>query len=93
VLARQRCAIALCTHAYRMNYLNIIFPLRRPGLSGLADFADFAIIIEYTFIQLSRHCVVPIEFAAQCGCIIPELYPVVTGRNRLFAAPHLDLLF
>jgi hypothetical protein len=92
VLTRQRSAVALYAHAYRMNYPNIISPLRRPGLSGLADFADFAITIEYTPIQLPRHCVMPIELAARYGCITPEPYPVVTGRNRLLAVPHLDLV-
>jgi hypothetical protein len=93
VLARQRYAVTLYAHAYRMDYLNIISLLRRPGSPGLADFADFAIIIKYTLIQLSRHCVVPIELIARYECIIPEPYLVITERNRPLAAPHLGLLF
>jgi hypothetical protein len=85
----QRSAVALCTQAYRIDHLNIIPPLRRPGPPGLAD---FAITVEYTPIQLPRHCVVPIEPAARCGCTTPEPHPVVTGRNRPHAAPHLGLL-
>jgi hypothetical protein len=89
VLARQRSAIALCAHAYRMDHPNIIPFFRRPGLPGLAD---FVIIVEYTLIQLSRYCVMPIEPVARCGCIIPEPHSVVTGRNRPLAAPHLGLV-
>jgi hypothetical protein len=89
VLTRQRYAVALCTHAYRINHPNIISPLRRPGLSGLAD---FVIIIEHTPIQLPRHYVISIESAARCGCITPEPHPIVTGRNRPLAVSHLGLL-
>jgi hypothetical protein len=48
----QRSAVMLYTHAYRINHLNIIPLFGRPGLSGLAN---FAIIIKYTPIQLSRY--------------------------------------
>jgi hypothetical protein len=89
VLTRQRNAVTLYTHAYRINYPNIISPLRRPDSPGLAD---FAITIEDTPMQLSRHCVILIEPAARYGCITPEPYPVITGRNRPVAVPHLDLL-
>jgi hypothetical protein len=89
VLARQRSAITFYAHAYRIDYPNIIFPLRRPNLSGLAD---FAITIEYTPIQLSRYYVMPIESAARCECITPEPHLVIIGRNRLFAVPHLGLV-
>jgi hypothetical protein len=89
VLARQRNAIALYTHAYRINHLNIIPPFRRPDPLGLAD---FAIIIEYTPMQLPRYCVVPIEPAARYGYTTPEPYPVVTERNRPVTVPHLGLL-
>jgi hypothetical protein len=92
VLARQRCAVALYAHAYRMDYPNIIPPLRRPGPPGLADFANFAITVKYTPIQLPRHCVMPIELAARCGCTIPEPHPVIIRRNRPLAVPHLGLL-
>jgi hypothetical protein len=89
VLARQRYAVALYTHAYRIDHSNIISPFRRPGFPGLAD---FAIIIEYTPIQLPRHCVMPIEPAARYGCITPEPHLVITGRNRPLAVPHLGLV-
>jgi hypothetical protein len=90
VLTRQRNAVALYAHAYRIDHFNIIFPFRRPGLSGLAD---FAITVEYTPIQLSCHCVMLIELATRCECITPEPYSVITGRNRSIAVPHLGLLF
>jgi hypothetical protein len=81
----QRNAVMLYTHAYRINHLNIIFPFRRPGLSGLAN---FAIIIKYTPIQLSRYCVILIEPAARYRCIIPEPHLAVIRRNRSLAVPH-----
>src|ERR1700730_6276853 len=75
----QRSAVTLYTYAYRINYLNIIFPFRRPGPPGLAD---FAIIIKYTFIQLPRYGVVLIESAARYECIILEPHLVIIKRNR-----------
>ena len=86
----QRSAVIFYTHAYRINYPNIIFPLRRPGPPGLAD---FAIIVEYTPMQLSRYCVISIELAARYRCIISEPYSVITGRNRSLAVPYLNLFF
>jgi hypothetical protein len=90
VLIRQRSAIALYAHAYRINHFNIIFPLRRPGPLGLAD---FAIIIKHTLIQLPRHCVISIELAARYRCITPEPHLIITKRNRPLAVPHLNLNF
>jgi hypothetical protein len=89
VLVRQRSAITFYAHAYRMDHLNIISSFRRPGSPGLAD---FVILIKYTPMQLSRHCVIPIKLAARCGCTTPEPHPIVTGRNRLLVVPHLGLL-
>jgi hypothetical protein len=89
VLTRQCSAITFCAHAYRMNHLNIISFFRKSNSLGLAD---FVIIVEYTPIQLSRHCVVPIEPAARYGYTIPEPYSVVTRRNRSLAVPYLDLV-
>jgi hypothetical protein len=88
VLARQRSAVALYAHAYRIDHSNIISPFRRPGLPGLAD---FAISVKYTLMQLFRHCVMPIELAARYGCTTPEPYSVITGRNRPLAVPYLGL--
>jgi hypothetical protein len=85
----QRSAVALCTHAYRIDHLNIIPPLRRPGPPGLAD---FAIIIEYTLIQFSRYCVVPIKLTARYRYIIPEPHPVIIGRNRPLTVSYLGLV-
>ena len=89
MLARQRSVIALYTHAYRIDYPNIISPFRRPSLSGLAD---FAITVERTPMQLPRYYVIPIELAARCRCIIPEPHLIVTGRNRPLAVPYLGLV-
>jgi hypothetical protein len=72
-----------------MDYPNIIFSLRRPDPSGLAN---FAIIIEATPIQLSRYYVIPIELAARYGCITPEPHPIIIRRNRPLAVSHLGLL-
>jgi hypothetical protein len=44
----QRSAVARYTHAYRIDYSNIISPLRRPGPSGLADFAITVETYAYT---------------------------------------------
>ena len=90
MLTRQRSAVALYTHAYRINHPNIIFPFRRPNFPGLAD---FALIVKHTPIQLPRHYVMPIKLAARYRYTTPEPYLIITKRNRLLAVPHLSLLF